>query len=751
MLICIPRTSRRGIRQWAVLATVSAVLVARGAAAVTEPPSAALASIAAVRQLTVADLDRGQRAMVRGTVTLSGSYAVIQEGEAALEVDATAIRAPDGRLLGDAAAPQDWPPLGAVVEVEGHVGSNGCAPQVRADTLVVIGQAPLPPALPVDLNALFDSRRIFQRVEVEGVVQGVEYWKNTPTTVYLGAGGLRLPVRVGREAVPAELERFVDAKVKIVAVMLALKNARGEFLAPWLATSGTEAIEVLAPPCQDPFDAPEVPLDAIARYRPTLSDGHRVRCRGTVTYATADVVYLQHGDRGVRLGLAPGTGSWRPAVGDVVEAAGFVDMSRLIGGLFFAVCRRVGGGEPPEPVRLGEPQLLAPHGHFRATQWPTSMGLYDGRLIRCRAVVAAPLPGSARGLAVTLGRHDGPRAELVFDEPLPLETERRLPRDTEIDVAGIVQIDLVASPLASIGRGLPMIGQVRLLVRRPEDVVVVRSPPWWTPRRLAVASGGLVASVVAAAVWVVFLRREVRRQMARAVAEESARKQAAAEHEAAIRERSLIAADLHDTLLQTLTGIGYQLHVCRNATDESPDHLAVAARLVDHASSQLRSTVWSLRAMPGARQPFADSVARLVELLTAGHPVAVTFRATGSAGPIHDLVARELLLVVQEAVSNAVHHGAPRRLEVSVAVDPAAVELIIRDDGCGFDDAARPGTAEGHFGIVGMRERIARLGGTIDIATAPGRGTTVTVRTSDPFEPPASRRDRFALEEEAVR
>jgi hypothetical protein len=266
------------------------------------------------------------------------------------------------------------------VEVEGRVGSNGCAPQVRADTLVVIGQAPLPPALPIDLNALFDSRRIFQRVEVEGVVQGVEYRKNTPTTVYLGAGGLRLPVRV---------------------------------------------------------------------------------------------------------------------------------------------CRRVGGGEPPEPVRLGEPQLLAPHGLFRATQWPTSMGLYDGRLIRCRAVVAAPLPDSARGLAVTLGRHDCPRAELVFDEPLPLETERRLPRDTEIDVAGIVQIDLVASPLASIGRGLPMIGQVRLLVRRPED-------------------------------------------------------------EAAIRERSLIAADLHDTLLQTLTAIGYQLHVCRNATDKSPDHLAVAARRGAH-------------------------------------------------------------------------------------------------------------------------------------------------------------------------
>ncbi|MCX7429497.1 MAG: hypothetical protein NTY17_00475, partial [Planctomycetia bacterium] len=265
-----------------------------------------------------------------------------------------------------------------------------------------------------------------------------------------------------------------------------------EFLAPWLAVSGIDAIEMPAPPPADPFDAPEVPLDAIARYRPTLSDGHRVRCRGTVTHATADVVFLQHGDRAVRVGLAPGKGGDRPAAGDVVEAAGFVDMSRLIGGLFFAVCRRVGTGSPPEPVRLSETELFAPHGHFRRTQQPTFMGLNDSRLIRCRAVVAEPLPAYPKALAVTLGNREGPQAELVFENPITPETERRLLRDTEIDVDCILQIDLVASPLAVIVRGHPMTGQVRLLVRRPEDIVIVRSPPWWTPRRLAVASGGLV-------------------------------------------------------------------------------------------------------------------------------------------------------------------------------------------------------------------------------------------------------------------
>jgi signal transduction histidine kinase len=442
----------------------------------------------------------------------------------------------------------------------------------------------------------------------------------------------------------------------------------------------------------------------------------------------------------------------RLAAGDLVEVAGFVDMTRLIGGLSSAVCRRIGSGAVPRPVELGEAELFAPHGHFQRTQWPSSLGLYDGRLIRCRAVVGSTLPAYAQGLNVMLGRRDGPRAELVFEDEVSDDFRRRLPPDSEIDVESIMQIDLLASPLASIGRGERMMGQVRLLVRRPEDVVVLRSPPWWTPRRLAAAIGGLVAAVAAAAVWVAFLRREVRRQTARAVAEESARQEAAVQHDAALRERSLIAADLHDTLLQTLTGIGYQLHVCRNVNgDESPAHLTVASRLVDHASAQLRSTVWSLRAMPDARQPFAESVSHLVELLAAGHPIAVSFREEGMTGPIHDLVARELLLVVQEAVSNAVHHGNPRRLDVSVVVAAEAIDVAIRDDGRGFATGEQPGTVEGHFGIVGMQERIARLGGTIEITSAHGRGTAVVVRVPEPFRPPAVRRDRFTDAEEPMR
>lgn len=748
----LPSTRRPVGRHTAVVAVLLTALAARAVANGNEPSAEPLSSVAAVRRLAAADLDRGRAAAVHGTVTVSGRYTVIQDGDSALEIDAAGIRLPDGRLLGDDGAPDDWPPLGAVVEAVGHVGTEGFSPLLRADRLEVIGRAPLPPAQPVEINALFDGGRIFQRVEVRGVVQAADVTRVPSTTLYLEAGGRRLPIQLRSASMAVEPQRFIDAEVKVVGVMVTIRNARGEFLAPLLAVSGTDAIEVVVPPPADPFDTPEVPLEAIARYRPEPADGHRIRCRGTVTYASSNMLFLQQGERGVQVGLAAGAAGEPLAVGDLVEVAGFVDMTRFIGGLYCAVCRRIGSGHAPRPLQLGDAELFGRPGQFGQKQWSTQFGLYDGRLIRCRAVVVPALPSSAKGMAVTLGRRDGPRAELVFEEPITVDVQRRLNPDSEIDVTGVIQIDLTASPLASIGRGMPLTGQVRLRVRRPEDVIVVRSPPWWTPRRLAVASGGLVAAVAAAAVWVAFLRREVRRQTARAVAEESARKEAAVQHEAALRERSIIAADLHDTLQQTLTGIGYQLHVCRNADgDETPSHLSVAARLVDHAAAQLRNTVWSLRAMPDARQPFAESVSRLVELLTAGHPIAVSFHAAGSSGPLHDLVSRELLLVVQEAVSNAVHHGRPDHLEVSVEVADDAVKLVISDDGCGFDDGLQPGPGEGHFGIVGMRERITRLRGSIEIATAPGKGATVVVSVPEPFRPPVRERDRLMDAKEPVR
>jgi signal transduction histidine kinase len=96
---------------------------------------------------------------------------------------------------------------------------------------------------------------------------------------------------------------------------------------------------------------------------------------------------------------------------------------------------------------------------------------------------------------------------------------------------------------------------------------------------------------------------------------------------------------------------------------------------------------------------------------------------------VADFLAGNLLLIAQEAMLNALRHGAAGRIDVDLAFHtaPNRVELVVRDDGKGFEIGSQPGPRQGHFGIEGMRERAERLGGTLVLETAPGAGTTVRV------------------------
>lgn len=103
----------------------------------------------------------------------------------------------------------------------------------------------------------------------------------------------------------------------------------------------------------------------------------------------------------------------------------------------------------------------------------------------------------------------------------------------------------------------------------------------------------------------------------------------------------------------------------------------------------------------------------------------------GARRPLVDFVAGNLLLLAQEGITNALKHAAPGRIDLSLRFAARTVTLEIRDDGAGFDPARVAGPKEGHFGLQGMRERIKRLGGTLEISSAPGRGTTITATVPD--------------------
>ena len=699
-------------------------------ATIAEP----LRSIADILALPVEEFERQRPVVIRGVVTLAQPL-VIQDGEDAIYLDHTQLRVEPGHHWREVltALPLQ---LGAEVEATGVVDPGGYAPWIIMHSIRRLGEQPLPDPMVLDIAQLFAGEGVGRRIRTTGVVQSVldqpDRWSLT-----FESASRRFSVTIAKTVMPKLPEGLVDADVEVVGVGKSFRNTRGEFVAPGLYLARGEDLRVIRKPSLGPFDLPITSLGSIARYRPKPLGGHRVRTSGVVSFTASSMLYLQDGIGGVKVELVPiddGDAAFEP--GDQVEVAGFPDMTSGIGAITSAVARRVSRGRPPPPLSIQPGDIVRVNDEHARVGSVARPGSYDGCLVRCQGKLEAINEGSG-GTLLTLTEHGTAFTALIANSDLGDPASFVLGSDVEI--TGIVEAERKpARDLDSI-RGSTTLARVGLLVRDRDDIRVLRLPPWWTPGRLAAVAGMLGLLAAAAAVWVTFLRREVARQTARAVAEESARQQAALDYEITLRERNKLAGNLHDTALQTVTGIAFQLKVCEakdrgrsidsrtgGGDDDVGRHLGVARKMVEHAADQLRGTVWSLRSLPNEGLSFSDGLRELVERLESGHEARVTLTFDSRADAIPAYIAGNLILVVQEAVHNALHHAAPRLIAVVVeAAKAGGVVVEIRDDGAGFEVGAQAGPRQGHFGLAGMRERVERLAGTIEIDSMPGGGTSV--------------------------
>jgi PAS domain S-box-containing protein len=205
---------------------------------------------------------------------------------------------------------------------------------------------------------------------------------------------------------------------------------------------------------------------------------------------------------------------------------------------------------------------------------------------------------------------------------------------------------------------------------------------------------------------------------------------ASAAHRAREHEKSRVARELHDELGQSLTALRMDVAWCRNKITGDGD--GVTARL-ERMEAMLEATVAATRRIAADLRPLMlddlgllPALEWLVESFTERTDIPCALAVSGEELDLPDMEATAVFRAVQESLTNIARHAQASRVEVAVERRDSQVTVRVRDDGVGFspEDSRKPNS----FGLLGLRERAALLGGEATVTSAPGRGTHVEVR-----------------------
>lgn len=694
-----------------------------------------------VRELKAARESRDPVASERelhGVVTwrvddpLMPGYMTVQDETGAIWVNVNLARQ-WGIWSGDETAWRQLEP-GTAVVVTGLVDATGFAPMIVPTRIAADPAAADWRPSPVEPTNrdFFGGVQDCLLVRVAGVLQGYRA-DDSRWILVLAADSRRFFATLPRASLPDGPEHMVDGVVEITGVATSRFTTRGQFISPTVHLRTAADIRVAERPRDEPFEAPLVPLESLARYDMASPSDHRVCTEGVVTYSLpGSLLYLQQGAVGVRVETR---GEERFVPGDRVRVAGFIDRTRVAAGIseaasiVEAAVRHVGISEPARPEKISPDEIIEVNLKAQRNGLVAVPGDYDCCLVEFPARLMEVQQTSGGG-ALLLASGQTTLTALVPSPDL-YHTLQSIPVGSELRVRGIVQFDLQSTVQNRPMWHLPVVERMALLVRQQEDIAVTRRPSWWTPARLGAAMAAMAVGLALALAWITLLKRRVAAQSDRLAQEMRRRRESAVEFRATLRERNRLAANLHDTLLQTMSAIGMQLQACelgiQEGVEPATEELNRARSIVDHAVGELRESVWNLRSFPLHGMSFPDAVGAFVAKCREKHPVAIDLRLPPELPPLSDFVAGNLVLLVQEAVLNALHHGHPRTIRIAAAYDAPheTIDLAIEDDGCGFDATAAAGPDQGHFGLQGMRERVDLLGGTLQVVSEPGRGTVI--------------------------
>ncbi len=318
---------------------------------------------------------------------------------------------------------------------------------------------------------------------------------------------------------------------------------------------------------------------------------------------------------------------------------------------------------------------------------------------------------------------DSPAAWLISSQD-----SRRMPREAAETAAAQPQAATFPDVFSGSvdAQRMAISGVVHAATRAPG--AGAQSAPWWTPQRVRVALGLAALVFVATMLWLWVLRVLLCRQRTKLHDALFAHRNSELEFTCTQRERIRLAHDLHDGFQQLLASASYRLDAALRHMPDSPgkavEEMRGAQSALMHTQRQLRDAMWGLTQVPEG-YPCFTALLRQAAQHMAHWRDCVMVSITGSEREMTGHLMGSLLMIFQEAVGNAIKHGNAVRVEVEARFDEHGITLTIHDNGNGFDLATAANVNHGHFGIRGMKERMRWLGGTLEVTSGEGQGTTV--------------------------
>jgi ligand-binding sensor domain-containing protein/signal transduction histidine kinase len=211
-------------------------------------------------------------------------------------------------------------------------------------------------------------------------------------------------------------------------------------------------------------------------------------------------------------------------------------------------------------------------------------------------------------------------------------------------------------------------------------------------------------------------------------------KRAENEFRAVLGERSRIAREIHDTLAQGYVGVSVQLEVLSellkmSRLEAAAKHLDLTRNYVREGLADARQSIWALRSQDSGETVLPVRLRRMVEG-AGGGGLEAAFSIFGAYRALAPETEREILRVAQEAIHNVKRHAGAKHLFAQLEYRPSEIALEVRDDGRGFITGGSLESPTGHYGLTGMRERAAAIGGTLELTSELGTGTTLRLLVS---------------------